>query len=364
MKKYLSLAAALLCSAILFTSCLGDDDNNNTNPDVYTITMGAFVLNEGNYYNNISGSLSYIDLQNATVTNNYFKQINQRSLGGTPNCIVTAGTEGDLYIACTDENRIEITDSKVKSVAYVNVEKPREMCADDSYVYVTSYNGTVSKISIKDRKVSSTSAVVGANLEGITLRNGYLYVCNSYNPDYTYNSNVVKLSASTLEKVGDIAVAVNPTSIKVSGDNIYVLSSGNYNDVSPRLQKIDSADKVSLLTTAVYFDVLDGMVFGIDSSYNELTKKTQYSYFGIAKSGAIEEIIPPFDIPAPCAINIDPNSATIFVSSYKMGDSGYPDYSAPGYIYAFRTYDNYAKKFDLGVGPRHVLFNHMTYVSK
>lgn len=364
MKKYLLSFVMLLSGIFLLSSCMGDEEPRPSTPQEFTVTLGAFVLNEGNYYNNINGSLSYIDLQQSTISNGLFHDINNRYLGATPNSMVVAGDNSELYIACTDDNRIEITDNKLKSIASIDIEKPREMVVSGGYVYVTSYSGTVAQISTISHKITATSEVVGKNLEGIAVRGDYLYVCNSYNPDYTYNNNVIKLKTSTLEKVGDITVATNPTTIKADGNNLYLLSSGNYQDIKPQIQKIDSEDKVTFLCNGLFFDVYNENLFVVDSTVDKDTQKTLYSYFAFTKTGSKLTIIPPFDIPAPCAINVDPNTGALFVSSNKMGENGYPDYSATGYVYAFSLDGTYYKRYDAGVGPYTLMFNHVKYITQ
>jgi hypothetical protein len=364
MKKYFLSLALLLSTAFLFTSCLKENDEPNGGGGEYTLTVGAFVLNEGNYYNNINGSLDYIDLVKSSVSQGLFRSVNNRSLGGTPNSIIVAGAKAEIYIACTDENRVEITDNKLNSITAVDIPQPREMAVLEDNVYVSSYSGRVYMISTATHKVTATSDIIGANLEGIAVRGTHVYVCNAYNPDFTYNNNVVKLDAVTLKKEGDVTVAVNPVEIKCDGSNLFVLSRGDYKDVKSQLQKIDAGDQVTYLFDAVYFDYFKTNLFAVNQEFDKELNKNVYTFFGYTKEGKKVLIDTPFNIPAPCAINVDPNSGVLFVSSYVMGDKGYPDYSAPGFVYAFSLDKSYAKRFNAGVGPCSLLFNHVTYVKE
>lgn len=361
MKKYFWSFALLLSTVFVFTSCLKEEDKPTPEGGKFTLTVGTFVLNEGNYYNKINGSLDYIDIASSKVAQGLFHSVNNRSLGGTPNSIIAAGSKAEIYIACTDENRVEIVDSKLKSVTAVEIPQPREMAVSEGNVYVTSYNGRVYKISSDTHKIMATSDVVGANLEGIAIRGGHLYVCNAYNPDYTYNNNVVKMNAATLKKESDVIVAVNPVEIKCDGTNLYVLSRGDYKDVKSQVQKIDAGDKVTYLFDALYFDFFKSNLFAVNQVFDKDLNKKVYTYFAYSKEGKKALIEPPLNIPAPCAINVDPNSGVLFVSSYSLGDKGYPDYSAKGYVYAFSLDKSYAKRFNVGVGPCSLLFNHVTY---
>ncbi len=358
MKKYLLSFAVLLGACVLFNSCSNDEDDDKKKPHEFTVTSGAYVLNEGNYYSQINGSLSYIDYTGYTITNGLFQSVNGRSLGGTPNSMIVVGNEE--YIACTDENRVEIIDGNLKSVASVTVTQPREMATDGSNVFVTSYDGTVSQISCESHTVVAKSEKIGACLEGIAYRNGSLYVCNAYNADYTYNTNVVKLDATNLKKIKDITVVCNPTSIKVSDGVIYLLSTGNYGAVQAQIQKIDASDNVTYLLDGTLFDVYDGTLYVINSVTDWTTYTTTTTYTRCDADGNKTEFTPTQEIASPCGIAVDPNNGYVFISSYVMGATGYADYSADGYVCAFDFDNNKSWKFSAGVGPCTIVFNEKT----
>ena len=358
MKKYLLSFAVLLGGCLLFSSCSDDDDKENGNQTFVTVTNGAYVLNEGSYYSNISGSLSYIDYSSSTIANGLFQSVNGRLLGGTPNSMLLAGGEG--YIACTDENRVEIIDASLKSVASVSITQPREMATDGEGVFVTSYDGTVSQISCASHTVVAKSEVIGACLEGIAYRDGSLYVCNAYNSDYTYNTNVVKLNASTLKKEKDITVACNPTSIKASDGALYVLSSGNYGDIKAQIQKIDASDSVTYLLDGTLFDVCNGTLYVINSVTNWETYESTTTYTRCDADGKKTSFTPTENIVSPCAIAVDPVTGYVFISSYAAGSNGYADYSADGYVCVFDFDNNKSWKYTAGVGPCTIVFNEVS----
>ena len=362
MKKYLLSFAVLLGGCLLFSSCSDDDDNKNGKQTFVTVTNGAYVLNEGSYYSQINGSLSYIDYSSGTITNGLFQSVNGRSLGGTPNSMLLTGGEG--YIACTDENRVEIVDAHLKSVASVSITQPREMTTDGESVFVTSYDGTVSQISCTSHTVVAKSEVIGACLEGIAWRDGSLYVCNAYNADYTYNTNVVKLNAATLKKEKDITVACNPTSIKASDGALYVLSSGNYGDVQAQIQKIDASDNVTYLLDGTLFDVCNGTLYVINSVTDWETYQTTTTYTRCDAAGNKTSFTPTQDIVSPCAIAVDPFTGYVFISSYVMGASGYADYSADGYVCVFDFDNDKSWKYTAGVGPCTVVFNEVSVIKE
>ncbi len=362
MKKYLLIWAVLLGTCLVFNSCSNDDHEGPKKPTTYTVSSGAYVLNEGSYYKNINGSLSYVDYSDYTIHNGLFQSVNNRSLGGTPNSMILVDGEG--YIACTDENRVEIIDQTFTSVASVTVTQPRELTTDGTSVFVTSYDGTVSKIDCTKHQVVAKSETIGACLEGIAYRDGNLYVCNAYNADYTYNTNVVKLDASTLKKLKDVTVACNPTSIKASGDDLYVLSTGNYADVQAQIQKIDAADNVTYLLDGTLFDVVDGTLYVINSVTDWTTSQTTTTYTRYVSADDKTEFTPTQTIASPCAIAVDPNTGYVFISSYVLGEYGYADYQADGYVCVFDFQNNKSWRFDAGVGPCTVVFNQKTVIKE
>lgn len=356
MKKHLFLFLLFAMSGIVFTSCDKDEPVNPIVDPVYNST-GLFVLNEGNQINKINGSLSFIDYKTSTIGDGLFAAANKRSLGGTPNDMVEV--KGRLYICVTDENRVEVVDAvTMQSIAFVSVKQPREICASKNGVYVSSYDGTVSFINF-DGKLVKKSEVIGSCLEGITMRNEYVYVCNAYTPgtpSYTYHTNVVKLNANTLKKETDIAVASNPTKIECNNGNMYVLSSGNYADVKSQIQVIDDKDNVSYLCDATMMAVVGDDVYAINSVTDWATYVTTTEYFlynGVTKTK--KPLLNDNDakaIVSPCGIAVDPISKYLFISSYNLGATGFTDYSARGYVVAFTLDGTILKKYDAGVGPR------------
>ena len=254
-KLFLTLLSAVVLAASL-SSC---HDSDTTTITYEQIAIGdLMVVNEGNYIGKINGSMDFLSYgENADIRHDVFKTMTGRELGGTPNSAAMCG--GLLFIACTDENVVEVLNVNSGYNTQVHVNAPREVTTDQNYVYVSSYDGTVTKIDGKTLAVSGKSEKIGNYLEGIAVLDGFVYVCNSYDKtpntvtgydDYDYKTNVVKLSAASLEKVKDITVAANPNIILTDGKNIYVDSWGNYYDVQPTVQKIDGADNVTPLTTA------------------------------------------------------------------------------------------------------------------
>lgn len=352
--------AAIMC----FAGC--DKDDSVFNPIVpQKAVEGMFVINEGNFYSGIFGSLSFLEMGRDTMQNKLFQAVNGRALGETPNSGIVANKK--LYVA---GERIEVINADTlvgKSVAVIDdVTQPRCLATsvDGKFVFVSSYSGKVSKIDTNTDKVVAESEVVGTCLEGICCRGEYVYVCNAFTPgenyNYTYHTNVVKLNASDLSKVKDITVVCNPTTILTNGDEIFVQSMGNYADTGTMIQKIDSDDKVTDLHTGTYFSAYKNRLYIIDTSYdadwNSVTSYLSYNLTTDKVSTIGEDLEKTADITYPCNIAVNPKNGDIFISSLRLSEYGYGDYNSPGYIVRYNNSGKKLNSYDVGVSPKQMVF--------
>ena len=333
MKTKQFFAAFILClSPLVLSSCHDDDDTNGGLVEGQIVTKGLLVLNEGSYFSNINGSLDYWDAATGTLTSNAFETVNGRSLGGTPNHAITVGDK--LYIASTDENRIEVVDLKtLRAGTPISISQPRELCAMSGHLYATSYTGKVTKIKISTGEIVATSEVIGTNLEGIAATNGSLYVCNAWNSDYTYNTNVIKLNPQTLAKQKDITVNANPNQVIAIGSNVYVCSWGNYADAGELVQKIDASDNVTDIAPATYMTVCQDKLYLVSSPYYMPSYKVYDT-----RTATLSDLAVGNEVFQPTQIAADPQTSDIFIASLsKDPDTGYGSYTLPGYVVRYKA---------------------------
>ena len=355
MKKYFLSFVCLLAGVVLFTACSDDDNEAPRQVEGQVVYEGLLILNEGQYASHINGSLDYLDFRTNEVKRNVFETVNGRSLGGTPNNAIE--TDGKIYIATTDENRVEILDAKTLVAATpVTVQQPRELCSFKDGVFVTSYNGTVTKISKATGKAVATSAVIGDRLEGIAAANNCLYVCNAFLPgddySYTYHTNVVKLNAETLEKQKDITVNANPNQILAVGSNVYVCSWGNYYDAFELVQQIDAADNVTDIAPATYMAAANNNLYLVASPFYMPT----YSVYDTV-SKEMKPLNIGSEIFMPYMIAADPRSGDIFVSALKQNpESGYGDYTGDATVVRYKTDGTHVATYDCGTCPGTLLY--------
>ena len=345
MKKYMKLFACLLAGAFVLTACSDDDSVKPIAYQDVPVADGLFILNEGSYFDQVNGSLDYLDYATGTVSRRVFQAANGRSLGGTPNNAIQCGSK--IYIATQEENRVEVIDGR--------------------FVYVSAYTGEVSKVDTLSLKVVKKSPIVGTNLEGIAYRAGSVYVCNAWNSDYTYNTNVVKLNAETLAKEKDVTVAANPNQLIAAGQDLFLSSWGNYFDVPATIQRIDMSDNVTVIANATYMAYYEDSLYLIGSFYDESwNEKNTYTVVDL-KTNQETKFIDGTEIDSPCAIGVDPITGSVFISSRKK----YPNadgtesvsYKQDGYVVRYNYDGEYVGTYECGVNPGTLLFvNHTKQV--
>jgi len=215
------------------------------------------------------------------------------------------------------------------------------------------YTGHVSRIDPKTNKIDKTVAV-GPNPEEMVIEDGYLYVVNSdglnYGANYENGKTVSKINLKSFTEEKKINVGLNPTAIQESDDKIFVLCMGNYGDVPASIYVIDENDNVTNTNIpATFFTEDDGILYVVDSPWGGTTSYTSYkaSDLSVVSQNFIKTSV---DSPAGIAVDED----RIFVSSYNLVD-GYASYSTDGYVNEYKLDGTLVKKYDVGVGPVHML---------
>lgn len=354
MKKYLLSIAVLMAATISFTSC-DDDDDCKTCPTPVIPRYGVYVINEGNYSYQINGTLDFLgyDVAKGTysMTDSIFEKVNGRSLGGTPNDALIVG-DSVLCIAVADENRVEFVNTTTKKAdAAVSIDNPRELAYESgsNYLYVSSYTGKVYKIDMTTRTIAGESEKVGANLEGIAVAGNKLYVCNSFNPDYTYNKNVVELNANTLAKNQDIEVVDNPVDVINAGNAIFILSMGNYADKPATVQMLKDGQLSTIgNATMMAYDSYKDQLYMINAPFGG---DKEYKVYNL-KNGQTTTFLTNPDIFSPYSLTVNPVNGDVFItSSTKNPDTGYADYTADCKLYRYTSAGILLGTYDCGVNP-------------
>lgn len=348
--KHLLFWALMPTVIVSLVACSDNDHENEFSVD---LRRGLIVVNEGSYYSQINGSIDFIDFRTNTQLRNVFSQVNQRTLGGTPNSALVF--QGKLYVATTDENRIEVMNARtLRATEPIAIVKPRELCTDGQYIYVSSYTGKVYCINPQTDQIVASSEVVGAQLEGIVARGGYVYVANSCNPDYTYNTDVVKLQSQDLAVVKHITVVANPNVLLTDGQYVFVASWGDYNSIPATIQKIDVSDQVSSIATAQYMAYSTGNLYMIHAPWGGTVSYQRYN----VQNQSLTTLPIGAEVFSPCNIGVDPWSGDIYVSSLSADPDvpGSASYTTDGYIVHYNGNGQFVERFEAGVSPATLLF--------
>ena len=379
MKKYLLSFAVMAMGSTLLTGCLGDDSNSNT-PAEITVTKGVFIINNGNYYSSIDGSLTYINYATMTPSaqQNVYQMVNGESLGGTPNDVLVYGQK--VYIVGSDENTIFVLDArnskelkKVSTTALLGDAEgrtPRRIAAFEDKVYFTTYGdgdkGYVAAIDTTSFTLQKQYQV-GSYPEGLTFgiddtNTVTLYVANS---DYSKgNGSISKIDITSGNVTNtEFEKVKNPMEIAVSSDVLYVLDYGYYDDDYTQhdagVYKI-SGNSVSLVVPNATGMAASGYyIFTFNDPYGGTTGSS-YSVYDILSNSTVKLNLSgdsEHQIVSPAAIAVDPITGNIFIASrQKDPDTGYPA-NLPGFVNVYQGYGpnatpgQFVESFQTGVEP-------------
>jgi len=338
-----SIFTAAAALTLILSSCHKD----KVNPKPAPVTDGFYVLNQG-LFNDNNSSLSFYTYASKTVTQDIFKDANNRGLGDTGNDIEIYGSK--MYIVVNVSSTLEIVDAKTaKSVKQIRLfddntaREPRDVAFYKGNAYVSSYDGTVTVIDTATLGVTKTIAV-GRNPEQLAVANGKLYVANSGGldyPNYDKTVSVIDLSAGTVTKT--ITVADNPQNVGTDGNgNVYVLSAGNYNDVGPNLAVIDATtDAVKSQTD---FDGSNMVVQGTKAYF--ITSTNTIKVFDLKTMTAITSnfISDGTTVTTPYSLAVDGSTGEVFVTDAK-------DYTSAGAVYVFDKNGKKEYSITAGINP-------------
>lgn len=357
-----------LLSILLMSTCfVGCDDDCPTQTECPTFptTRSAFVLNEGIFQVNNS-TLTHINLDLGVVTQNYFEQRIKRLLGDTGNDMMIVGDI--MYIVVNNSNRLEIVDLKTwTSIKSIEMSKdnvgssPREIIEHDGKVFVTNFNGYVAVIdSVNNFQNPIDWVKVGTQPEGIVSLNKKIYVANSNYESTTFTTNPGSISIidpSTLsveETINNVGHNISGLTRDAYGD-LYIISRGNYSDISPGLVVFNSTSKTSDTT----FDMGAQLIrINGDEGFISVGAYEPPTYAFVAKVVKLDvkadtlvsdELIASSNFQTLYGLDIEPESGDIYCTDAR-------DYSVSGDVIVFDKNGQKKSMFKTGVNPTKVLF--------
>lgn len=212
-----------------------------------TYEKGILVLNEGLFEQNNS-SLTFYDY-NASFQQ-VFKVENDRGLGDTANDFkgVAFGNKNYIIIAVDVSSQIEIIDRfTLKSVKQIpqfegiNAREPRRVVFAANKAFICNFDGTVAVVSMATLNQEALIEV-GANPDGMVVVDDRLYVSNSGGLNYpVYDSTVTVIDIHNNLVLETFETRINSSQMVVDQeDDIYLTSTGNYDDVAPAFLRINT----------------------------------------------------------------------------------------------------------------------------
>ena len=273
--------------------------------------QGVFQLNEGQMGTN-SATLDFLRFANGHYSRDVFRPDGGASLGDVGNDVAIIGDE--VWMVINNSGIVQvISKTDCSEIAAIQVPMPRNIAFDDTYAYVTSWNGAyvtstyiqdtegnwvpqitdyknpkgvVYRINLETKQLDAQTVEVGYQPEGIAYDGGKLYVANSGGlqlpPDSNYGKTVSVIETDTFDSVEtEVEVGVNPKNVIAGGSNrIFVTSLGDYGANHSSLYYISTltnrASKQADYVTAV--SVCGNTVYGIGAE-NEFDWEGPKNYF-------------------------------------------------------------------------------------
>ena len=366
MKKFLYIALAVAATGL--ASCSDDDPKRpvNDNPLAPIEGYGAYVLNQGNYYNGIEGGLSVIDYDSPTAMKNVFVAANKRSLGDTPQCGVAYGSK--IYIGTSVSNTIEVIDrATCKAVKQIKLAEssmpgrsPYCMISHKGKVFISMYDGYLARLDTLTLEIDK-SIPVGPNPDQIALYRGKIYVPVSDGmnwPNYGTTACVVDPQSMTVERT--FTVGLNPTQFVEADDRLFVLCKGNYSTdpttlVPSKLYEVKSDFSVRAVCDASIVCEIDDRIAVINQPWTEGDPIIEYKLYDPESGKTTEWNIQHVDYAN--AIFYDDEADRVLIASYVMNGK-YPSYDLPGYVNVYDDRFRFQTKYEIGAAGPACIFTH------
>lgn len=376
MRKYLFSFAVMMGTALL-TGCLSDDDNKKNNAVDYVVTTGALIVNNGNTASKIDGSLTFLDFNTdpATARQNVFKTANGESLGGTPNDVYVYGNK--IYITGSDENVVFVLNKnnfkqikKISTIAGMGEAEgvtPRHLKAYDGKVYVTTYGGYVGVIDTLSLDITNKykvgNAPEGMAFGGSSDADVSLYVANSDYGNGNGSISKITLATGTVTEIKNDKIH-NPQQLAVSGNLVYVLDWGyydeNWNQKEAGVYLINGSNVSLVIPDATGMAAAGQYIVTYNYPYGSTS--ISYSVYNASYNMTTSYLLSGGNpIVSPCAISIDPNTGYVFLATRIMDpDTGYPSYTLPGYVNIYDGNGQFVGEtsYATGVEPHAIAFIH------
>lgn len=370
MLRQLKFVGTALLVLFALTACNDTDNYHGT----FNTTKGALVINQGNQYNGIAGTLGTFDTNTLSYSANAFENVNGQSLGDTPQNVIVHG--GKVYVPVFGSDRVWVLDKNTLRIVHtINTNQPEWVDAYKNYLYIANNDGFVTRVDTLTWE--QTTLAVGPNPAGLVVSRGALWVTISdgynYANQYADGKKVVKvnLEGFTVEK--EIACGMNPGKITAdSYGNIYFVARGNYGyDTSvpfvPSLIQYIRADETlgpnaanveQGFTLGTDLQACGEYLYVINAAYSSSSGSTDIDYKvynSVTKSIYTDSKFTAGEQPAwPTGVYVDPVTQLVYITS-DPSPTGYND---QGWVYIYRYDGAFITRFQAGIHPFAVAFIH------
>ena len=298
MKKVFRSAMCACLAGLVLASCESENGGHEivptmSNPDVFILCEGVYQAN--------NADISAYRTDSMRCVGDYYLAQNGRYLGDTGQDILYHN--GYLYVSVYGSSYVAMLDLEGKELTRYGFSaeegQPRYLAAEGDYLYVTLYSGQVVKMLAADLSVVGYASV-GMNPEGVVAHQGQLLVANS---GWGYDNTVTVIDVATFQPVKTITVEYNPQQFVVSGDSVYLLANGQYDEYwncDYPVQHVDvKSGEVRTIGYAARAVAYDGVLYLCHSTTDWVTYETINSFF-----------------------TYDVATATINKESFLQGDTG------------------------------------------
>lgn len=241
---------AMLIAMVTFVACSDDDvetPDKNKDPEF----AGYWILSEGSAEQG-NAELAWYDATEDKLDEKQFSAINGKPLGDTANKLKIYGSK--MYIVVTggfgtetskENSYIQVVNpndgTAIKRIPFTDVEgtpaKPRNIIFEGAYGYITSYSNEVVRIDTATLTLDKHVALGGIMAEGLTFKNGKLYVCNG---GQGADSTISVIDIKQMKEIDLIKTVKNPGHIvATSNGDIYF----NTDWLEYKLYKLTTDDK-------------------------------------------------------------------------------------------------------------------------
>ena len=314
--KTCKLLAAFLLAVTVLAAC-SDDSPSVPQPPVSAGGAGVYVINQGNYYGGVSGTVDALSFADSTYADNFFESANGISVGDSPQQGVAYGSK--IYIPVYASNLVWVLDkATLNIVASVTTNGPEAVCGAGGYVFIANNDG------------------------------------------YVNGLRVAVVDVATGEKTGDIAVGLNPGQIvaEPAGRYLFVVCRGNYDDVAAKVQRIAPEENNAVTDFAgggmvAVTSAGQVAVVSMEADYAANKARVTSNVYDARTGTVVVRNLLDANPPAmPASIDANPLTGEWYVCS----DKGPNDYDKRGVVYVYSRNGSLLRTYEAGIHPVGVIF--------